>query len=85
MRQGEGNRGARLVLYDSLDMSLLSWTSYFPPNTGKTILMKSIVKVLIQSTEKRGLNVAIVTGSYSAADKVGWTNAKECRRLSMIF
>ena len=46
--------------------------------------MKSIVKVLIQSTEKRGLNVAIVTGSYSAADKVGWTNAKECRRSLLL-
>ena len=43
------------------------------------------VKVLIQIAEKRGLNVAIVTESYPAADKVGWTNAKECRRLSMSF
>ena len=41
------------------------------------MMMKSIVKVLIQIAEKRGLNVAIVTESYSDADKVGWTNAKE--------
>ena len=49
------------------------------------MMMKSIVKVLIQIAGKRGLNVAIVTESYSAADKVGWTNAKEVGQIAESY